>query len=777
MSIEFERLFRVAPHPYLVVSPELHVLDANASYLRTLLTQRDVVIGRHVAEVVALLLRDPHGDVASDLSVSLTRVLEQRQPDHMRARRYEVNASGARLLQLSNTPLLDAEGVIRSILHGVDERSEAHPPAPELPYAELLDSAPDAIVVVGPSGRIELVNEQTVRLFGYTRAELIGASLERLIPARYRDRHAGHVHRFLAQPVPRPMASGLELVACRRDGSEFPIEVSLSPLHTKHGTSVSAAIRDVSLRKRAEHEARLNAERLSSAMEAMQDAFAVFDAEDRLVHCNAAYRGLLAPARLHPAAGMKREQIVDGWLGLADPSIQPNESAWRAHWVNAAHEQSRSLDLRTRDQRSLRVMGHPTGQGDFVEVVWDLTDDEQRATELRIARAEAEAASNAKSEFLSSMSHELRTPMNSILGFAQLLARDTREPLSARHRERIAHILQSGEHLLRLIDDVLDLARIESGRIPISAEPVGLHDVMQDIVRTLAPLASERGLRLELEPLDPDLPHVLGDRVRVLQILMNFGSNAIKYNHPGGRVCFRAEVCDDRVRIEVRDTGMGIAAKQQAKLFQAFQRAGQEGGPIEGTGIGLLITKKLAELMDGRVGFESEQAVGSRFWVELPLSAAAATPRGRETRPQSEAPLMQATRGVVLYVEDNPANIAFMSDLFEDIEGAALVTARTATEGLALTRTLRPQVVLMDINLPDMSGSDALKVLRTAPETADIPVIALTAAASDRDRKAGLQAGFYRYLTKPIDVEELMKALDSALRRASSRLRNLLPAS
>jgi CheY-like chemotaxis protein len=217
------------------------------------------------------------------------------------------------------------------------------------------------------------------------------------------------------------------------------------------------------------------------------------------------------------------------------------------------------------------------------------------------------------------------------------------------------------------------------------------------------------------------------------------------------------------VRLKVEDTGMGVAVEQQPKLFQAFQRAGQEAGPIEGTGIGLLITKKLAELMEGSVGFASTPSVGSTFWVDLPLSASDAGLR-HSLRPASAAPLARPTRGVVLYVEDNPANIAFMCDLFEDIEGLELVTARSASEGLVLSRALRPQIILMDINLPDMSGTQALKALQHTPESANIPVIALTAAASDRDRRAGLQAGFYRYLTKPLDVDELMKALESALR-------------
>jgi len=612
-------------------------------------------------------------------------------------------------------------------------------------------------VVVGPDGTIELVNEQAVRLFGYARTELLGAELSCLIPERLRERHAAHLQRFFAEPAPRPMASGLELVARKKDGGEFAIDVSLSPLRNAHGSSVSAAIRDISERKRAEAASRLNADRFASAMEAMQNAFAMFDGSDRLVHCNAAYRSLFAAAELHPTAGMQRAQLVDAWQKLLDPSSAPHPDGWLAP--------VRTLELRTRDARSLRLTRGPTRQGDIVEVIWDLSAEEQRAAELRLARAEAEAARGAKSEFLSSMSHELRTPMNSILGFAQLLMRDTKEPLSPRHRERVGHILQSGEHLLRLIDDVLNLARIESGRVPLALEAVSLHEVLSEVVRNLAPMASERSVQLEAAALDPSFPRVLGDRGGVLQIVTSYGSNAIKYNRPHGRVAFTAHASGTAARIQVADTGMGIPVEQHSKLFQAFQRAGQEAGPIAGTGIGLLITKKLTELMDGRVGFESTPGVGSLFWVELPLIAASTRELGNDPRPAT-APAL--THAVVLYVEDNPANIAFMCDLFEDLEGMKLVTARSATEGLLLTRALRPHVVLMDIDLPDMSGSEALHMLQRSPETATIPVLALTAAASERERKAGMRAGFYRYLTKPLDVDELMKALDSALRHASS---------
>ncbi len=632
-------------------------------------------------------------------------------------------------------------------------------------HLQILDTAPDAMVVVGPDEKITFVNLQTEKLFGYARSDLLGKSLSILLPERVRSAHGGHVARYFSQPGTRPMGSGLELFGRRADGTEMAIEVSLSPVSTEDGTLVSAAIRDITERKRIQAIARLNADRLASAVESIQDAFALFDAGDCLVLCNSVYRGLLGDSATGQLVGKTYGELLTAWLGDLEFLDETERERFHEERRARRREPTTTFDVRTRDGRSLRVSDRRTAEGGVVTTIWDLTEEVRNAEELRQARKAAEAGSAAKSEFLSSMSHELRTPLNAILGFAQLLQRDKKEPLSERHTRRVEQILKGGEHLLRLIDDILDLSRIEAGGVSISTEPVTVLEVLEEVKTTLEPTAARTSIRIQIAPFPEEVPAIAADRTRFAQILMNYGSNAIKYNRLGGTVTFTLSVqSTNRVRVTVADTGMGIAAEKQDKVFQPFQRAGQETGPIEGTGIGLAITKRLAELMAGSVGFQSLPSEGSEFWVEMPAHASGEHSIARSAQTEGILRLEGARRGVVLYVEDNPANVTFMQDLLSNFDAIELVTAPTAEMGVELARgRRRPKVIIMDINLPGMSGIDALRVLREWPETREIPVIALTAAASERDRQRGERAGFYRYLTKPVKVAELEAALEALL--------------
>ncbi len=363
--------------------------------------------------------------------------------------------------------------------------------------------------------------------------------------------------------------------------------------------------------------AELTAARLESAVESIQDAIALFDARDRLVLCNGVYRRLIGDAVRGSIVGMQYESLLDAWIGGIAFQSEDERTRYRAERLAFWHrDETSAFDLRMRDGRSLRVVDRRTAEGGVVTTIWDLTDDVRLAEELRRAREMAEAASNAKSEFLSAMSHELRTPLNATLGFAQLLRADKKEPASNRQKEeRLDHILKGGKHLLRLIDDILDLARIEARGVSISSEPVSLDDVLGEVRATLEPMAEAHGIRVEKDLLPIGVHSVQVDRTRFIQILMNLGSNAIKYNRPEGLVTFAVSMLTRKlVRVAVRDTGMGIPLERQSDLFKPFHRARQEMGPIEGTGIGLVITKQLARLMDGDVGFQSISGQGSEFW-------------------------------------------------------------------------------------------------------------------------------------------------------------------
>ncbi len=400
--------------------------------------------------------------------------------------------------------------------------------------------------------------------------------------------------------------------------------------------------------------------------------------------------------------------------------------------------------------------------------------EQLQATKIQLESAKlmAEKASLAKSDFISQMSHELRTPLNSILGFAQLLEGGSPPPTPAQS-VRLNQITKAGWYLLELINEILDLAVIESGRLSLSREPVSLADVMRECQSMTESQAHHRGIRLSFLPFDNSW-FVNADRTRVKQVLINLISNAIKYNRENGTVEVACTaITPERIRIRVKDSGAGLPPEKLVQLFQPFNRLGQESGSEEGTGIGLVVAKQLVELMGGAIGVDSIVGVGSEFWIELIRDITPQLAPG-SIIPDVVAPRSadDAAQRTLLYVEDNPANLMLVEQIIEGHPHLRMMSARDANLGIAFARTFLPEVILMDINLPGISGLEALHILHADPATAHIPVIAISANAMLRDIEKGLEAGFFRYLTKPIKVNEFMSALDDALKCSETGLIN-----
>ena len=418
--------------------------------------------------------------------------------------------------------------------------------------------------------------------------------------------------------------------------------------------------------------------------------------------------------------------------------------------------------------RYVRELAHARvgANGELLQLtgtVQDVTELKQAEHAMLRAKEAAEAASRAKSEFLASMSHELRTPLNSILGFAQLFSMDPALP--SHGKEYAREIERAGQHLLSLVNDLIDLARIEAGKLDLFPAPVSVKAVVADSLAMVTPIARDRGIRLIDAGGSGKDTMVMADSTRLQQVLINLLSNAIKYNRPAGAVHIACHTEHGATRIAITDNGPGIPAEKQVRMFSAFDRLGAERGQVEGSGIGLVITRSIVEAMGGSIGFESAEGRGSTFWVTLPATTAAVC--AVDESPASDTDTALAARAYVLYIEDNPMNLHLMQRIFTARDNLQLRTAHTAEIGIQLARVEPPALVMMDVNLPGMDGYAALQILKTDPATAAVPVVAVTANAMKGDEKRGLKAGFDAYITKPIDIPMLFSVIDKLAHGAS----------
>jgi PAS domain S-box-containing protein len=641
----------------------------------------------------------------------------------------------------------------------------------------------DLLCIVDYDGRFTDVNDAWERTLGYTREELLGRPLLDLVEP---EDHA----MTLDEAERLHVASTTHAFTNRyRTKSGAVRWLMWSAVAHDDTREIIAVARDVTEVKRYEAALLEHRERLSELVRERTEALVA--TESRTRHLLA--RGPAVVYTCEPAGDFAMTYVspnVREVLGIAPERFTERADFWLAnvHPDDAARIQRGLADLADLDGRGTELHEYRFRRADGVyrwirdefrllrdddgaaaEIVgyWiDITERRSQMEALREARDAAEQASRAKSDFLSRMSHELRTPMNAILGFGELLGLE-RERLSANQREGLGHIMGAGRHLLTLIDGVLQLAKIDAGQEDILSEAIAVDDVTARCEALVRPSARRREVTIERAPC-PGL-YVRGDAVRLMQVLVNLLTNAIKYNRRGGRVRLAAEAFDGRVRISVEDTGAGIDARELPRLFDPFYRVNVN-TTVEGSGIGLSICRRLVELMGGSIGVASEPGVGSEFWIELPQETAdadapAPTTEALRDRPLPEAPADRS----VLYVEDNQANRRLMEILFSEHLRIPLRTAPTAEEGLVLAKAERPALILMDLDLPGMDGYQAAQLLSEDPALASIPLVAVSAHGMSDYIERAQAVGFDDYLVKPLNLTRTLEAITRLLEQPPRR--------
>lgn len=664
------------------------------------------------------------------------------------------------------SPIRNAAGELigaSKIVRDITDRKRAEVESRENRFRALFDTIVDGIVVIDASGKIQTLNPAAISLFGYAPIEVQGQNIKIFMPEPYAGEHDTYLNNYLTTGINKVIGIGREVTGKRRDGSTFPMELAVSEMEVGGERMFTGIVRDITQRKQAEVEIQARENRFRALFDTIVDGIIVIDANGNIQTLNPAAVRLFGYAP-HEVQG-KNVKIL-----MPAPYAEEHDGYLQNYFTTGIKKIigiGREVTGKRKDGSTFPMelavsemaVGH---ERMFTGIVRDITERKAIETALSTASELALKANQAKSEFLASMSHELRTPLNAILGFSQLF--EMAEELSEDYRDYAGEITRAGKHLLALINDLIDLSRIETGKLDMCIESVKLRDVIHQSLHLIEPLLKEQQISLLNTISLTENLSVKADTMRLRQVIINLLSNAIKYNYPGGKVTLSCESHSSWMQFTISDTGSGIPADKQSRVFTAFDRLGLETSSTVGTGIGLVISQRIIEAMGGSIGFESTEGIGSTFWIKLPKGENADGVLSENVLDSTKVQTETLNKKlVVVYIEDNPVNARLMQHIFFKQKNIDFQTAPTAENGLELIHSNPPNLIFMDINLPGMSGYEALELLKNDPKTRHIPIIALSANAMKGDIERGKNAGFTNYLTKPIDITEVLEIVGKIL--------------